>query len=84
MNVQDAIGILSSAIESNTQNVNQIDAIRQFANEAEATLAEHLGQDNESVGQLGMVSNQAETAGGVGRQFAVEMEHLQEILQAIQ
>lgn len=84
MNVQDAITILTAVVENNAHAIEQLGVIKQFANEAEATLAEHLGPDNEAVGQLGQVSVQAETALAVGTQFTVEMEHLQEILQAIQ
>lgn len=84
MNVQEALTTLAAVIEANSQAIAQLDSIKEFAENAEALTAEYLGTENDSVVAFGRVSVQSETAGNAGRQFTVEMEHLQEILQAIQ
>lgn len=83
MNVQDALGITAATIEQNTENLGRLQEIKQFCEEAEATLAEHLGADNESVGQLGAASEQAGQVTAIVAQVQVELEHLQEILVSI-
>lgn len=84
MNLTEAISAVASTVEKNTEVHGLIMEVKSWLEETEATMAESVGTDNETVQLMAASSQKAQESISAAVYLSVELEALQEHLVAIQ